>query len=84
MATLIDWLTMCAETDEFVENFNRLYGTRLSFKPVARSPIEAMVDRACGHVPVAANTEADMDAFFSHCADLWLRIPVPAEPTTRA
>lgn len=73
MATLTDWIVMCAETPELVANFNRLYGRNLSFEPLKRSPIEAMVDKACDYVPLPQNSPEDMRAFFDFCADVFWR-----------
>ena len=71
MSTALDWVLMCAETSEFVTQYNRLNGTAINFSAPARTPIQAMVDRACGHVPAPSNDEADMQAFVGHCVELW-------------
>lgn len=74
MANIYDWMAMCAETEEFVTAFNRLYGTQLSFRAKPVSPIVAAVDRACGF-DRSANEPRELEAFVAHCADLWLCIP---------
>lgn len=74
MATIVDWVEMCAGTDEFVHQFNRLFGTKLNFRPVAVPPIIAMVDKACGH-DRTSNDEAEVQVFVGHCIDLWFLIP---------
>lgn len=73
MASLLDWLVMCSENDEFVSNFNRLNNARLSFRPRPVAPIVAMVDRACGYSH--ENVPAEERAFVRFCVDVWRRIP---------
>ncbi len=75
MATVFDWVLMCAETPEFVAQYNRLFGASINFSAPRRTPIEAMVDRACGHEPAPVNDEADMHEFVAYCIDLWCRMP---------
>jgi len=75
-ATLLEtWLRMCCESPEFVANYNRLRGTNLRFELPQRSPIEAMVDQACGRVPSLDNDEGERQEFFEHCRDMLLRWP---------
>jgi hypothetical protein len=69
------WLRMCCETPEFVAQYNRLRGTSLRFELPQRSPIEAMVDQACGNVPSLTNDEGELQEFFRECRDLLLRWP---------
>lgn len=64
------WLRMCTDTPEFVENYNRLRGTKLRFTLLPRSNIEQIVDRACGVEPSFGNDEAEQQQFFDHCREL--------------
>lgn len=80
VTALETWLRMCCESTEFVANYNRLNGTKLSFTLPMRKPIEQMVDRATGHVPTLNNDEAELDQFFGHCRDLLLQWPGLDDP----
>ena len=80
MATFSDWLAMCAGNDEFVENYNRLRGTHISFKPPRRSPIELAIDCATGHVPLPENDPDELRQFLGFCMACLAR--VPADHTT--
>ena len=51
----------CAETPEFVSNFNRLTGCNFG-KSLLRKPIDIMIDQATGHPP---EDEADIKKFVS-------------------
>lgn len=74
------WLHMCTDTPEFVDNYNRLRGTKLRFTLPQRSNIEQAVDRACGVEPGFGNDEAEQQQFFEHCRDLLLRLPMLSDP----
>ena len=59
-----DVVLLCAENEELVKEFNRLYGCKLGeMKP--RSPIEMMVYKACNYTPEPMMTEDDMGNFVS-------------------
>ena len=75
----VEWFTLCASTDEFVSNFNRLRGTHISFTVPLRTPFEALIDSATGHVPMPRNDPRELAAFMAFCLDLFQRIPA-AEP----
>lgn len=74
MASPLDWLTMCAENQEFVANYNRLTGHSISFSAPAREPVQVMVDRACGHVPALQNDPAQLLHFVEFCMDSFWRL----------
>lgn len=55
--------------DELVAQFNRLSGRKLGAR--SRSPIEAMVDKACGYDP----DDEDMKAFVEFVREyIWSRL----------
>lgn len=78
MGTLEHWITLCASAREFVDNYNRLRGTSIAFEPTPRTPIEAAIDMACGHVPTITNDPGELAGFIEFCADMLQRIPAPA------
>jgi hypothetical protein len=85
MATVLDRVVMCAETEEFVAAYNRLYGASLNFKAPQRSAIERLVDDACNHAPGLVNNPDELAAFVRHLVDLWCRLPeVQAAEKARA
>lgn len=75
----VEWFKLCASTPEFIANYNRLRGSRISFTPPARTPFEALIDSATGHVPMPRNDPRELAAFMAFCLDLFQRIPA-AEP----
>lgn len=78
---LTQWLEMCCTTPEFIANYNRLYGAKVDFTPKVRAPIEAMVDKACGHEfgVVIPDTE-DNKTFMCHCCELFVHMNGPLVP----
>ena len=74
------WLRMCAETPEFVNNYNRLRGTALTFTFPPRSPIAQMIDRACDAPPSFGNDPEAEHKFFDFCKDTLLRLPMLQDP----
>lgn len=74
------WFAMCATNDEFVENYNRLTGARISFALPARSPVERAIDAATGHIPMPKNDPRELAAFMGFCIDLFQRLPVEQSP----
>jgi hypothetical protein len=74
------WLHMCTDTPEFVDNYNRLRGTKLRFTLPPRSGIEQAVDRACGMEPSFGNDEAEQQRFFEDCKEILLHLPMLNDP----
>ena len=81
----MDFAAACAEAaaiPEFVENYNRLTGNNFKL-PRPRSPIEAMVDKACGYHGLDEAEAAKFCEFFYEF--VWSRLPDKCftdEPTT--
>ena len=76
MASLLDWVVMCAETPELVRQYNRLRGTSLSFVPIfPRDAISALIDQACNFNAVVRNNPDEIAQFVAHCVELspWRR-----------
>jgi hypothetical protein len=71
-ALLNQWVEMCATTPEFVAQYNRLNKSAACFDTKARTPIEAMVDKACGHIFTPDFDTEDNSQFVKHCVDLFL------------
>jgi hypothetical protein len=46
----------------------------------ARTPIERIVDQACGYTPTLGNAEGELQQFFEHCRDLLLMWPGLDDP----
>lgn len=76
---LIEWLVLCAESREFVSNYNRLTGARVSLAPPVRTPFERLIDRATGHVPAPKNDPRELTAFMDFCRDMFERLPLPEQ-----
>lgn len=74
-----EWFTLCATSDEFLANYNRLSGHRISFALPARTPFERLIDNATGHVPMPKNNPRHMAHFMGFCLDMFTRLPL--EPT---
>ena len=71
--TFQECVVYCAGVPEFVENFDRLQGTKLA-QINTRAPIERMIDDACG-----VTCEDDMRKFTNAVWDLvWCRLPPEA------
>lgn len=74
----MDFATACAEAakiPEFVENYNRLTGNKFKLF-ISRSPIEAMVDKACGFKGFDEDETLKFAAFFYEF--VWSRLPEEA------
>lgn len=80
-SVFIAWFKLCAANDEFVANYNRLRGTRITFAPPPRTPFEKLIDDATGHVPMPKNDPRELAAFVIFCLDMFNRIPA-AEPAS--
>ena len=74
--TFYDCLLACAGMPEFVQGFNRLTGCHLGEK-LARSPFDAMIDKATGYDEVlAAQQDGELQQFVEFCHEfVWLRRP---------
>lgn len=71
----MDFAQACAEAamiPEFVENYNRIMGANFQI-PKARSPIEQMVDKACGYSDINEEETRKFAAFFYEF--VWSRLP---------
>lgn len=71
----MDFAQACAETaliPEFVANYNRLTGNNFQV-PHTRSPIEAMVDKACGYNGINEEEATKFANFFYEY--VWSRLP---------
>lgn len=70
---------------ELMDNYRRLTGSRI-FARINRSPIERMVDAACGHDPFRPD-EAELQHFFRFVRDAiwrpWLAIVEESARTRR-
>lgn len=77
---LRNWIGMCASNVEFVANYNRLRGARISFAAPKRTAFEALIDATCNHVPMAQNDDAELMAFWEFCLDALSRLSVEPEP----
>lgn len=70
-----DCVMACLEEPELIANFERLYGVKIVER---RSPIEQMVDKACGREPGTEGMAAFVE-FVHEC--VWTRFaPVDATP----
>lgn len=75
--TFSECVVHCFEEKEFVSNWERLYGLKISDWRPPRNGIEAMVDKASGHVPTV-NEEAAR-AFTRFVWNyVWTRLPEEA------
>lgn len=73
---VMDFSAACTEAamiPEFVENYNRLTGNNFKLAR-SRSPIEAMVDKACGYTGFDEEEAKKFAAFFYEF--VWSRLPV--------
>ena len=69
---LPECIAWCAGNAELVAEFNRLTGRNLG-RSLKRSPMDRMVDDACG---VSGESEEDMIAWANFITDVvWMRLP---------
>ena len=71
----MDFTAACAEAamiPEFVDNYNRITGSNFKL-PRPRSPIEEMVDKACGFGGINEEEAMKFAAFFEEY--VWSRLP---------
>ncbi len=68
---LSQWMKMCADSPEFVAQFDRLRGTNIQRKG---TPLELAIDDATGRF------EADSKKFAKFCFDMFLRLPPITTP----
>jgi hypothetical protein len=72
MPNFADWVTLCARTPEYVNNWARLRGIS-----VPRTPMDRLIDDASGR------SEDTAKLFMADAFDLWQRISDPAVPAAR-
>lgn len=65
-----DFVFQCIESQELVQEFDRLRGTNLSLRGTV---LDLEIDRATGRF------DHDVQAFLDFCKDLWQRIPVSSD-----
>jgi len=70
--TFSEVVTQCAMNTHFVEEFNRLSNSHISFTD-KRKPIEIMIDKATGNPNVLHNKSKEMHRFISFVFEvIWL------------
>ncbi|MFL1449249.1 hypothetical protein ACI77O_12710 [Pseudomonas tritici] len=83
--TFFDCLMECAKTPKLVTEFNRLTNRHVGEK-LARSPFDALIDKATGYQEVLnEQSDDDLRAFVGFCYEcVWARLPQNAGKQTPA
>jgi len=68
-----DCVELCLSQEDFVEQYNRLTGSRLNQKG-SRTALEYLIDTSCGYTP--GLDEQEYFKFFAFVWDeVWMRLP---------
>ena len=78
MKTFSDVVLAAFENEELMREYRRLYGSRLGAKPLPRSGIEMLVDKATGHDPNAMDEEEALSFIAWVREYVWDRLPPEA------
>jgi len=70
---------ICLQNSELLHHYNRLRGTNIQITPLPKSPLEAMIDKAC-QLPPVIWTEQERSDFYIFVQECILNRLSPLTP----